>query len=104
MVFVSLVVFFFIRVDHQLLRLLLRIALIPVIAGISYEILRLAGRVDNIFLTIISYPGMLLQKLTTKEPDESMVEVAIAAVEAVFDWKAYYEKQVCETMPEDLEE
>lgn len=103
-VFVSLVVFFFIRVDHQLLRLLLRIALIPVIAGISYEILRLAGRVDNIFLTIISYPGMLLQKLTTKEPDESMVEVAIAAVEAVFDWKAYYEKQVCETMPEDLEE
>lgn len=88
-VFVSIILFFFIRVDNPAYRILLRIALIPVIAGIAYEIIRLAGRSDNIFVKIISAPGMLLQRLTTKEPDESMVEVAIAAVEAVFDWKAY---------------
>ena len=71
------------------MKVLLRIALIPVIAGISYEIIRLAGRSDNILVRIISAPGMLLQRLTTKEPDESMVEVAMKSVEAVFDWKAY---------------
>ena len=86
---VSVVLFFFIRVDNPLYRVLIRIALIPVIAGISYEIIRLAGRSNNILVRIISAPGMLMQRLTTKEPDESMVEVAIAAVEAVFDWKAY---------------
>lgn len=89
--FVSIILFFFIRVDDPVLKILLRIALIPVIAGISYEIIRLAGRSDNIFVRIISAPGMLLQRLTTKEPDESMVEVAMKSVEAVFDWKAYIE-------------
>ncbi len=88
-VFVSIIVFFFIRVEQPALRILLRIALIPVIAGISYEIIRLAGRSDNIFVRILSAPGMMLQKLTTKEPDEDMVQVAIASVEAIFDWKAY---------------
>ena len=87
--FVSIILFFFIRVDNTALKVLLRIALIPVIAGISYEIIRLAGRSDNILIKIISAPGMLLQRLTTKEPDESMVEVAMKSVEAVFDWKAY---------------
>ena len=86
---VSVVLFFFIRVENPAYRVLLRIALIPVIAGISYEIIRLAGRSNNILVKIISAPGMWMQRLTTKEPDESMVEVAIAAVEAVFDWKAY---------------
>lgn len=86
---VSIILFFFIRVDNPVYRILVRIALIPVIAGISYEIIRLAGRSNNILVRIISAPGLLLQKLTTREPDESMVEVAIAAVEAVFDWKAY---------------
>ena len=86
---VSVVLFFFIRVENPAYRVLLRIALIPVIAGISYEIIRLAGRSNNILVRIISAPGMWMQRLTTKEPDESMVEVAIAAVEAVFDWKAY---------------
>ena len=71
------------------LKLILRIALVPVIAGISYEIIRLAGRSDNVLVRIISAPGMWMQKLTTKEPDEDMIEVAIASVEAVFDWKAY---------------
>lgn len=88
-VLVSIVVFFFIRVENPVYRVLLRIALVPVIAGISYEIIRLAGRSDNILVKIISAPGMWLQRLTTKEPDESMAEVAIAAVEAVFDWKNY---------------
>lgn len=86
---VSVVLFFFIRVENPVHRVLLRVALIPVIAGISYEIIRLAGRSNNILVRLISAPGMLLQRLTTREPDESMVEVAIAAVEAVFDWKAY---------------
>lgn len=87
--FVSIILFFFIRVENPVYKVLLRIALIPVIAGISYEIIRLAGKSDNILVRIISAPGMMLQRLTTKEPDESMVEVAIAAVEAVFDWKKY---------------
>ncbi len=88
-VFVSIIVFFFIRVEQPVFRLLLRIALVPVIAGISYEIIRLAGRSNNIFIRILSAPGMCLQRLTTKEPDEEMARVAIASVEAVFDWKAY---------------
>lgn len=87
--FVSIILFFFIRVDNMVLKLVLRLLLIPVIAGISYEIIRLAGRTDNIFVQIISAPGMFLQRMTTKEPDESMAEVAIKSVEAVFDWKDY---------------
>ena len=87
--FVSIVLFFFIRVDSVLLRVVLRILLMPVVAGISYEIIRLAGRSNNILVRIISAPGMCIQRLTTKEPDKSMVEVAIASVEAVFDWRQY---------------
>ena len=86
---VSVVLFFFIRVENPAYRVLIRILLIPVIAGISYEIIRLAGNSDNILVRILSAPGMWLQRLTTKEPDESMAEVAIASVEAVFDWKVY---------------
>lgn len=90
--FVSIILFFFIRVDNVLLKVCLRILLMPVVAGISYELIRLAGRTDNIFVRILSAPGMLIQRLTTKEPDESMVEVAITAVEAVFDWKQYLQE------------
>jgi len=88
-VFVSIIVFFFIRVEQPVLRVLLRVALIPVIAGISYEIIRLAGRSDNFFVNILSAPGMFLQRLTTREPDEDMILVAIASEEAVFAWNAY---------------
>ncbi len=70
-------------------KVILRILLMPVVAGISYEIIRLAGRSDNILVRILSAPGMLIQRMTTKEPDEGMAEVAIAAVEAVFDWRQY---------------
>ena len=89
--FVSVVLFFFIRVENSLYRMGLRILLIPVIAGISYEIIRLAGNSNHVLIRLLSAPGMWLQKLTTKEPDEDMVEVAIASVEAIFDWKAYLE-------------
>lgn len=88
-ILISVVLFFFIRVDNPLYRVLLRLALVPVIAGISYEIIRIAGRSDNVLVRIISAPGMWLQHATTKEPDESMIEVAIKSVEAVFDWKQY---------------
>ena len=107
---VSIICFFFVRVDNMALRLILRIALVPVIAGISYEILRLAGRFDNWFIRLISAPGMWLQRITTKEPDKDMVEVAIKAVEAVFDWKAYlkenfdYEEAEDDWLDEDEEE
>lgn len=71
------------------LRVLVRILLVPIIAGISYEVIRLAGNSDNSVVAFFSKPGMALQKLTTKEPTPDMAEVAIKAVEAVFDWKAY---------------
>lgn len=107
---VSIILFFFIRVDNTLEKVALRILLIPVVAGISYEIIRLAGRSNNIFVKILSAPGMLVQRLTTKEPDEKMIEVAIAAVEAVFDWKAFlnekfgYVEQEEQTSQEKREE
>ena len=86
---VGIVLMFFVRVESKLMRILVRIALLPVIAGISYEIIRLAGRSNNPIVCLLSKPGLWLQRLTTKEPDDSMIEVAIASVEAVFDWKAF---------------
>ena len=86
---VSIVLFFVIQVDNVAEKVILRILLMPVVAGISYEIIRLAGRTDNVFIKILSAPGMWIQRMTTREPDESMAEVAIASVEAVFDWKKY---------------
>jgi uncharacterized protein YqhQ len=79
----------FIRVDSRVLRLVLRLLLIPVIAGVSYEFIRLAGRFDNWFVNMVSQPGLWMQRLTTREPDAEMMEVAIASVEAVFDWKTW---------------
>lgn len=91
--FVSIIFFFFIRVDDPIMRVVIRLLLIPVIAGVSYEIIRIAGNnSSNLIIKIISAPGMWLQRLTTKEPDDSMIEVAIAAVEAVFDWKNYFKE------------
>lgn len=98
---VSIILFFFIRVDNTLEKVVLRILLIPVVAGISYEIIRLAGRSNNILIKILSAPGLLVQKLTTREPDEQMIEVAIAAVEAVFDWKAFLNEKFGYVEPEE---
>lgn len=86
---ISIVLFFFIRVDSPFLRLGIRLLMIPVIAGISYEVLRAMGKYDNWFTRAISAPGLWFQSLTTREPDKDMAEVAIKAVEAVFDWKEY---------------
>lgn len=87
--FVSIIVCFFITTESPVLRVLLRIALLPVIAGISYEIIRLAGNTEHPVVELLSKPGLALQNLTTKEPDDDMIEVAICSVEAVFDWKKY---------------
>lgn len=86
---ISIIFFMFIHVDSRVLRLLLRLVLIPVIAGVSYEFIRLAGGSDNVLVNLLSKPGLWLQNLTTREPDEGMIEVGIASVEAVFDWRAY---------------
>lgn len=102
---ISILFFMVIRVDNVWLRILSRIVLIPVIAGVSYEFLRLAGRCDNALVNILSKPGMWMQNLTTKEPDDSMIEVAIQAVETVFDWKQYLRENFPETeIPEERPE
>ncbi|RGC78761.1 DUF1385 domain-containing protein [Faecalimonas umbilicata] len=95
--FVSIIVCFFITTESPVLRVLLRIALLPVIAGISYEIIRLAGNTEHPVVELLSKPGLALQNLTTKEPDDDMIEVAICSLEAVFDWKKYQK----ENFPEE---
>ncbi len=89
---ISVFVFMFISFDNTWMKLIARLLLIPIIAGISYEFIRLAGRYDNSFVNAISKPGLLLQKLTVMEPDDDMIEVGIASVEAVFDWKKFQEE------------
>ena len=86
---ISIVAFMFIRTDSPVLRVVYRILLVPVISGVSYEFIRIAGNSDSKFVEFLSKPGMMLQRMTTKEPDDSMIEVGIASVEAVFDWKKY---------------
>ncbi|HJA06139.1 MAG TPA: DUF1385 domain-containing protein [Candidatus Mediterraneibacter pullicola] len=86
---VSIIFCFFITTDSQVLRIIMRIALLPVIAGVSYEIIRLAGNSDNPVINLLSQPGMWVQNMTTKEPEDDMIEVAIRAVEEVFDWRAW---------------
>lgn len=82
-IIVSIIVFSFLGWQNRWLNLLIRFALVPVIAGIAYEIIRLAGRFNNVATRVVSAPGLWLQRLTTAEPDDSMLEVAIAAMEAV---------------------
>ena len=89
---ISVFVFMFIRFDSPVLQFLCRLVLIPVIAGVSYEFIRLAGRTENKFIQWLSKPGLWLQQLTTREPDEAMIEVGIASVEAVFDWRTFQEE------------
>ncbi|MCM1307958.1 MAG: DUF1385 domain-containing protein [Butyrivibrio sp.] len=89
---ISILVLMLVRFDSRILRMFARILLIPIIAGISYEFLRFTGTHDNAFVNALSKPGLLLQGLTTREPDDEMIEVGIASVEAVFDWKAYIDE------------
>ena len=97
---ITILFFVIIRVDNLLLKFVLRILLIPVIAGVSYEVLKFTGTHDSRFVDIISKPGLLMQGLTTKEPTNDMIEVAIKAVEKVFDWRAYLN----ENFPGSLED
>ena len=90
--FVSVIFFMFIRCETVWLKIILRLLLVPAIAGVSYEFLKLCGRSESKIVAFLSMPGMWLQKLTTREPDDSMIEVAIAAVEAVYDWKPFVEE------------
>ena len=86
---ISIIMLVLVRAETPVMRIVIRIVLLPVIAGISYEFLKLAGRSENVVVNLLSKPGLAIQKLTTKEPDDGMIEVAIQAVEAVFDWRAY---------------
>ena len=90
--FISILIFMLLQMESKILRFLLRLLLLPVIAGVSYEFIRLAGRSESRFVGLLSKPGLLLQKITTREPDDAMIEVASASVEAVFDWKAFLEE------------
>lgn len=96
---ISILFFMVIQVKTLPLRILSRIILIPVIAGVSYELLRIAGRSDSKLVDILSRPGMWMQGLTTSEPDDSMIEVGIASVEAVFDWREFLKKNFPENQP-----
>lgn len=94
---ISIIFFILIPVQQPVMKIVVRILMIPVIAGVSYEVLRFAGQHEGKLVDIVSTPGMALQKLTTKEPDEKMAEVAIKAVEAVFDWRAFLAENSEET-------
>lgn len=98
---ISIFFFMFLRIDSIWLRMLSRVILVPVIAGISYEFIRLAGNSDHCVVNALSRPGLWLQGLTTKEPDDSMIEVAICAVEKVFDWRAYEKENFGLEFPEE---
>ena len=91
---VSIIFCFFITAESQVARVLIRIALFPLISGVSYEIIRLAGNSDNVVINLLSRPGMWVQNMTTKEPDDSMIEVGIRAVEEVFDWRTWQEENL----------
>lgn len=79
----SIILFSFFGWPNPLARVIMRIVCIPVVAGISYEIIRFLGKYNNKLTKIVAYPGMMLQKFTTKEPDDSQLEVALAALKAV---------------------
>ena len=93
-ILISIIFFMFIQVESGVLKLVVRLLLIPVIAGVSYELIRLAGRYDNWLIKVISAPGLLMQRITTLEPDDDMIEVGIASVEAVFDWKEWQKENL----------
>ena len=86
---VSIICFMFIRVDNMALKIVLRVILVPVIAGVSYEVIQWAGRSESCLVNIVSKPGLMLQNLTTREPDLEMLEVAIASIEAIYDWRQF---------------
>lgn len=89
---ISIILYLFIRVDSHAMRIVVRLLLIPVIAGLSYELLRAAGRTENRLIQVLSKPGLWMQRLTVREPDDEMIQVGIASVEAVFDWRSFVQE------------
>ncbi len=79
----SILVFSVVTWSNPLIRTLLKIVLLPVVVGIAYELIKLAGKYDNLFTRIISFPGLQIQKITTKEPDDEQIEIAIASMKPV---------------------
>lgn len=98
---ISIIFFAFIQTPSKPMRVILRIVLIPVIAGVSFELIRIAGRSNNPVIRALSAPGLWMQRLTTREPDDSMIEVGIRSVEAVFDWKKYLGETFGMKFPEE---
>ncbi|HGT1413783.1 DUF1385 domain-containing protein [Clostridioides difficile] len=82
---VSIILFAFFGWPNPILRIFMRIICVPIVAGLSYEVIRVLGKYDNGFTKIIAYPGMMLQYFTTKEPDDEQLEVALEALKAVVD-------------------
>ena len=95
--------FVFVKITNPAMRIGIRLLMIPLIAGIAFEFIRLAGQSSNACVNLMSKPGLALQKLTTKEPDDSQIEVGIASVEAIFDWKKYLNENFGTTYPMDEE-
>ncbi len=85
--FVSIILFSFFGWPNPLLRIAIRIICIPIVAGIAYEIIKFLGKYNNILSKIVAYPGMMMQKITTKEPDDEQLEVALAALKAALNEK-----------------
>ncbi|MGL4879047.1 DUF1385 domain-containing protein [Paraclostridium dentum] len=81
--FTSIILFSFFGWPNPIIRIIMRIVCVPIVAGISYEIIKLLGKYNNILTRIVAYPGMMLQKLTTKEPDDKQLEVALKALDSV---------------------
>lgn len=82
---ISMIVFLFLRTDVIIYRIISRIIFVPAVAGLSYEVIKWAGRNDNILVDIVSAPGKAVQLITTKEPDDEMIEVAIASLKGVLE-------------------
>lgn len=91
-VIVHIVFFALVPIQGTILKFIIRLLLIPIIAGLSYELLQWLGRHDSVIVNILSKPGFLMQKLTTREPDPDMLEVAIASIEAIYDWREFQEE------------
>ncbi len=100
---ISIVFFAFIQTDTRWLKIVMRIVLIPLIAGVSYEFIRLAGKSDNPLVRAFSKPGLMLQKLTTREPDDEMIEVGIRSVDEIFDWRGFLRENFGEKSDDDLQ-
>ena len=100
---ISIIFFAFIQTDTRWLKIVMRIVLIPVIAGVSYEFIRLAGKSDNPVVRLFSKPGLWLQKLTTREPDDEMIQVGIRSVDEIFDWRGFLKENFGEEAVNDIQ-